>query len=411
MLAIGLALAPARRVNPWVLALLATLPFALPAVLVVGVGYESFDLGASAAGLGLPQVLTASSYVAPALIVLATVVPSWLVPLGLWQVVTWARASRREIGRPIAAGDAHWPWLLAALLTLKLGWLALGFAGRLPVVLGGGSPIWGRSTGDGLPAWVIAIAFAALAGWWLASPRRFAISERGFTPAAILVVIGFSAVTVVMSLVLAALPVVALLPATLRTQEIAAACGTTWSTEAVGNAITCAIDRLIGSAAVLTELVQLGTLVACIAVAAWLWRRPGHRAPVIFLVAVVAWVAPRVPDVVRDLLGLPVAPSIAPELATFDAVLTVVLAVLALAWYAGRQRGADPGALLLVLVVSTLLVHAGTVVPAGSVTVLFFLALLFPIGYELLFDPSLSTGAVPRARRGSSKRSGSGRAS
>ena len=386
LVALGLTLSRSTLAGPWGGAAAAAAPFALTGILVAAVGYESFDLGAAAQDRGLPQVLTASSYVAPALVAVAGVVGFWLFPLGLWQVVTWARASRREVGRRIAAREARWPWLLAALLTLKLGWLLLGYARRLPTVLGGGAPVWEAALGDGVVAWGIAAGFAILVGWWLATPGRARISERGFTPAAILVVVGFSAVTVVMSLALIALPVAGLLPGTSRIAALTAACATTWPSEAIGNAAQCLIDAATDHQTELTILVQLGTLVVATVVAGWLWRRPRWRSTVIFLVVVVVWVAPRVPDALGALLGLPPAASVAPELATFDTVLTLVIAILAIAWYAGAQRGAPPTALLLALVVTTLLVHAGTLVPTGGTTILFFLALLFPIAYDLLFD-------------------------
>ncbi len=374
--AIAIALASQRRrpINPWILALAAASPFAITAVLLVGVGYEVFDLGPSAADAGLPQILSASAYVAPSLTLVANIVGFWLVPLALWQVVTWARASRREIGTAVAVRLGGRPWLLVAAVTLKLGWLGLGLAGWLPVSLGGGSPVWQAAAADGLVAWLIAVAFAALAGWWLVSARRIPISERGFAPAALMVIVGFSLVTVLMSLALTALPIASLLPG-----------------RPLNELLVAATDNQFE----LTVVAQLATLVAALIVAAWLWRRPGHRSTVVFLLAVVAWIAPRVPDVVGALLGLPQGPSFAPELATLDAAVTIVIALLAATWYTGRQQGATPPALLLVLVVSTLLVHAGTLVPAVLVTTFFFLALLFPVAYELLFDSETLNEARP----------------
>jgi hypothetical protein len=386
LVAICLAVARPRGLGLWFVPAVATVPFALIGVLVAAVGYESFDLGNAGQSAGLPQVLTASSYVAPALLTAAKVVGFWLIPLALWQVVTWARASKREVGGALAARDAAWPWLLAALLTFKLGWLLLGYAGRLPTLLGGDAPTWKTVLDDGIPAWLLAALFASLAGWWLVSPRRIQVSERGFTPAALLVVLGFSAVTVAMSLAIVALPVAGLLPGTPLTQKLASACATNWRSEAIGNATKCLLDAATDHQFELTILVDLGTLVAAVVIAAWLWSRPRWRSTVLFLLTVVAWVAPRVPDALGALLGWPPRPSVAPELATVDTALTLVVAVLALGWYTGRQRSAEPPALILVLVVGTLLAHAGTVVPPGAATMLFFLALLFPIAYELLFD-------------------------
>ncbi len=374
IIAIALAIQRRRPINPWILASAAASPFAITGVLLVGVGYEAFDLGPAAPDVGLPQILTATAYVAPSLTLVANIVGFWLVPLALWQVVTWARASRREIGTSVAIRLDGRPWLLVAAITLKLGWLGLGLAGRLPVSLGGGSPVWGAAAADGLVAWLIAAIFAGLAGWWLVSARRVPISERGFAPAALLVIVGFSMVTILMSLTLTALPIANLLPG-----------------RPLSEMLVAATDRQFE----LTLIVQLGTLIAALVVAAWLWRRPGQRSMIVFLLAVVAWVAPRVPDVVGALLELPQAPSFAPELASLDAVLTIVIALLAAAWYAGRQHGATPPALLLVLVVSTLLVHAGTLVPAVLVATFFFLALLFPVAYELLFDSEPLNEAKP----------------
>ncbi len=395
VIAIALALQRQRPINPWLLAAAAASPFAITATLLVSVGYEAFDLGPSAAAVGLPQILTATAYVAPSLTVVANIVGFWLVPLALWQVVTWARASRREVGTAVTTRLGGRPWLLVAAVTLKLGWLGLGLAGRLPVSLGGGSPVWGSTATDGIVAWLIAGAFAGLAGWWLVSVRRIPISERGFAPAALMVIVGFSMITVLMSLALTALPIAGLLPGTPVTEPLAMACASTWASESIGNTARCLLISATDHQFELTVLVQLATLIAALVVAAWLWRRPGRRSMIVFLLAVVAWVAPRVPDVVGALLGLPQGPSFAPELATLDAALTIVIALLAAAWYTGRQQGATPAALLLVLVVSTLLVHAGTLVPAVLVATFFFLALLFPIAYELLFDSEALNEAKP----------------
>ncbi|MBA3236211.1 MAG: hypothetical protein H0T59_09515 [Chloroflexi bacterium] len=395
VIAIALPIQRRRPINPWILAAAAASPFAITALLLVGVGYETFDLGPSAAEVGLPQILTAAAYVAPSLTLVANIVGFWLVPLVLWQVVTWARASRRELGTAVTARLGGRPWLLVAAVTLKLGWLALGIAGRLPLSIGGGSPVWQATAADGLVAWLIAVAFAALAGWWLVSVRRIPISERGFAPAALMVIVGFSMITVLMSLALTALPIAGLLPGTPVSEPLATACASTWASASIGNTARCLLVSATDHQFELTILVQLATLIAALVVAAWLWRRPGHRSMIVFLLAVVAWIAPRVPDVVGALLGLPQGPSFAPELATLDAALTILIALLAAAWYTGRQQGATPAALLLVLVVSTLLVHAGTLVPAVLVATFFFLALLFPIAYELLFDSETLNEAKP----------------
>jgi hypothetical protein len=118
----------------------------------------------------------------------------------------------------------------------------------------------------------------------------------------------------------------------------------------------------------------------------------------VFLIALAVWALPRVLNLVPHLLGMP-APSgtDAPgtvELVTLDTAVTVMVATLA-AWHWRTGRGADAGALTLVLVVSTLLAHASTLVPAGLSSTFFYVALIFPVVYDLAFDSEPLNESAP----------------
>jgi hypothetical protein len=73
------------------------------------------------------------------------------------------------------------------------------------------------------------------------------------------------------------------------------------------------------------------------------------------------------------------------DVVTLDAVVTVILIGLAVAGRLGRQRAAGPNVLLFVLVLSTMVAHAGALIPGNWRTgQWFYLALVFPVAYGFL---------------------------
>ena len=356
---------------------------AAPYLLAVSV-YAASALGASAtlspAMLqeypDYPPVLTAQALAAIPGLLVASDVQLPLVALGYWQAVAWARATRRDLGLRAGRLARRWPGVLGLLVGIKLGWLALGYLG-VPglTVLGLGAPVWAESRADGPLEWAIAFLFAGLAGWWLASPRRFPVTEEGFGTATWLLAGGFSAWFVIGSLLTAQL-----VPDPRVTETIASAVSTITANGPLSQVVTFALAGLIG-------LVLL-------------WRDDRSRA--LFLLVAAAWTAPRAVTLTRQLvLGEPdVTPVGHLDVATLDTAVTLVVALIVLAWSQGWRTAADPQALTLVLVVSTLLAHGATLIPAGWSVGLFYLALVFPIGYALLLDSqALNRPAPDRAAR------------
>src|SRR5262249_6411005 len=83
------------------------------------------------------------------------------------------------------------------------------------------------------------------------------------------------------------------------------------------------------------------------------------------------------------------------EIVTFDTAMALMVLVLAVMWCRGWQRRADPWSLTNVLVVSTLVAHAKTFIPPGLSNPIFYLALIFPIAYEYLFNAESLNSPTP----------------
>lgn len=75
------------------------------------------------------------------------------------------------------------------------------------------------------------------------------------------------------------------------------------------------------------------------------------------------------------------------DVATLDVVVTAIVIALAIAWRLGRQSAAGPNVLLFVLVLSTMVAHAGALIPVNWRTGhWYYLALVFPVAYGFLLD-------------------------
>jgi hypothetical protein len=188
------------------------------------------------------------------------------------------------------------------------------------------------------------------------------------------------------SLILAALPLILSALATIApappnepvppSDVTLAQCRETWSQFGLAALLGCAAFPLIDLQAWWWTLLIAGSLI----VGLYLWRRNHASSAAIFLVALGAWGLPRA-------IGVLVLPQLdAPQPATLDVAVTIVVAVLAVAWYSGRQRSVGPGALALVLVVSTLFVHIGSASPTIGLLVVLAFAAVFPVVYELALN-------------------------
>jgi hypothetical protein len=304
---------------------------------------------------------------------LVYLVPAVLLPYLLWQAAAWARASRREIAIDLlGSAMSRYGWVVPLLVALKGVWLVAGYLSMLPHWLGGGRPVWSASLADGPVGWLIAAGFAVVAGGWLLHRRRVQVDETALRPATAFIVAGFSvAVVIAVSLTFAA--------------AIATFAGP-GPTAAFVTFGVVALDAILPTQAVTVVL-------AGVVAVGLLWYR-GPSSPALFLLVFAAWALPRA-------VGVALAPDspsspAAVEVATLDAVLTAMIALVTVLWYSRRQRRVEPLALGLILVVSTLLAHGGTLIPADLDPAVSVIALLFPVGYVLLFNAgSLGAGGDP----------------
>jgi hypothetical protein len=305
-----------------------------------------------------------------------------LVALLMWQALEYGRWSI-EIGDRVRRVRLDPVRLLAAALVVKLGWLALGYAGRLP-----GARVWEASRGDGPFAWILALGFAALAGSWLATRRRATASAHGTDVAAGIVVVAF---------IFSSIATTILLEATFVTTLVVP------SALGPGSPLLDLIHWLTNQFGLLSLLsIPFAALLA-------LALRAARRAPQIalFLSIFAIWAGVRGLPLIPQLLdpGAPAGPNpTSIELVTLDAAMTVVIAVLFVLWLARRQRASPPGDLLVVLVASTFVAYAGAVagdtvgVALGGVSV--YLAALFPFAFRYLWNAgSLNAPSPDRAAR------------
>lgn len=311
--------------------------------------------------------------------------------LTIWQASEFSKATARHIGTAFALASSRWTWLFAALLAAKLAWLAAGLLDLLPPVLGGTSDIWSAIRSDDAFGWGYAAALGLGAAAWLLRGREPIDDDRAKGVAGRVVLL-FATVT----FLLAALPLISaalsgLFPGTyppIPDDITIGGCLGTWVPLGPAAASGCLGLAIIGWQGVWWLLViAAGLVVGIVAL-----RRQPNDAGGIFLVALGAWAMPRAIDAVRRLhpietpwLGeLPALDATQPE--TFDVVVTLLVFVLALAWWSGRQRKLGPGPLLVILTVSTFLIDGTSVSPSAPGALLLAIAVVFPVLYELGFN-------------------------
>ena len=311
--------------------------------------------------------------------------------LAIWQTSTWTRASARQVGRHLGRQTRRWWWLLGGLLGAKLVWLALGIGGLLPPMLGGASGAWAALRSDDVASFLYVAVLVGVAGLWLLRPRRSLPESRALRWAGVVIAL-IAAATLITTAVPLLVPALESLEPSGRTTSIPGdvtlgACLSTWSRPA-GTLLSC-LGLWIPDWQNLWILAVL--LVAFVAGLALIRRRPTDGSA-IFLVVLGAWGLPRglqaasaVPP--PELPGVADLPSFnAPQPETLDLAVTVLVLGLAIGWWMDRQRRVEPADLVIILVVSTLVIHGSTLVPTSPLPLLLAAAIIFPILYELVFD-------------------------
>ena len=333
-----------------------------------------------------PEFTVVGSVLGP-LLSLLVLTSAVLFLISLWQTSTWSRASARLMGSRAAERAARSPWLLAVLLGGKLTWLALGLLGVLPAILGGGARAWQQIRSDDLGSWLYLGLLGAVVGWWVVThrDRLHPVAAMRYAP----VVAGAIAVWYAL---LGAVPMFAILadPVAFQTASTTdqsfASCFSTPGLDAPS------MVQCLGLALSNWQAVAFFVLVAVSLVAGVLLLHRGERATGYFLAILGAWGLPRalvsvVSAPPAELPGLTSLPTFnAPQAETLDVAISAVVLVLAIMWWTGVQRRAGPGTLTVLLVISTVIVHAATLLPSATLTVFAILAVVFPVLYELCFE-------------------------
>lgn len=293
------------------------------------------------------------------------------VLLGLWLALASAAAAR-DLGAGLIRVLRPFPVVVGVVLIGKLAWLALGYAEVLPGPVGGSSAIWTSSRKNGPIAWVLAAFLAGAAAWWLVRRGRSEVPERGLRGPSWAIAAGLSFA-------------LALLAATFLAVLVA----TVWSSNGPIRWFSSFANALIrGNAPFWSVVGTVGVSVVGGLVLLRVSRSDGrYRAAALLLMVFAAWTLPRAINLTWRLLNDGKAPFRSIDPTTFDTAVSVALAALAVLWWLGVQRVIEPGTLLFVLAVSTLLAHPGVILPPGwKRGVLFYLALVFPVAYQFLAD-------------------------
>jgi len=360
----------ARRLQPVMLAAAAS-PALLPGVLYIlwpnvsgppgTIGYSSHGVLA----LGILSVIAS----------LAIVVSIYV----LWQAIAGIQAGRggaMRLAKRVERRPLLW---LGGILLVKLVWLGCGYAGMLPSALGGGSSSWDDSRYDGLASWLLAILFAAAALFALARLPLQRIDERGSRPVMLGLAASFSAFFVLGGIAL-------LLSATV---------GIFSDEGALRSALIDTIDWL--TVGLLWSTVIAVFAASAVGLGLLLFRSAWVGLP--FLLVFVIWALPRALQATPGLSDEEPFHRLGVNVATFDAVLTVAIVLLLIAWRWNGQRQLPPAELALVLGVSTLV--ASTPILLGSIDgeAYFYFALVAPAAYLFLFRAQELNREDPARRR------------
>lgn len=368
--------------RPGPAAALAAVPFVAALIAYVLSGLQSAALTpeAQAAFPDYPASVSGEMAVATGLSTLVSVSGSWIPVLVVWEAATWAKATRSRIALPLAGRIT--PLMLGVVVAAKLAFVLAGYS------LAGGPmdepSAWQRSANDGF-AWVLAVGFGLLVAGWLARGTRVQLSERAADSTAYVLGLALYAATILAAILLMLATIGGLGSTAAKTDQSGALDCSAGFTTSVFSSLLCSADLVATHGWVVT----VAAMVLAPIVGALLLLRRRLVSVGVLLLLVGLWALPRAIAVTQVMLGpadqVPAPSPLTIEIVTMDTVVTAVVAILAALRALGAKVGASFGDLFIVLVVSTLFAHAGTLVPAGLALPLAYAALLFPVAYELTF--------------------------
>ncbi len=308
-----------------------------------------------------------------------------LVLVVFWQAATWATAGPRLIGMRFSDLTRRWQWVFWFLVVIKLATLATGYLAADGCHAEGA---FAASLCDGPAGWLIAAAIAAVIVAWVLWPRRWPITAERLPLVAAAIVFGFAVVDIGLLVLRPAATLAGLI-------QIGGSVDHGPFPDCLGPALAGGPTAMVGCATIALEpLIQYGPF-ATVALAVvggilLLTRRRGVAAALgLPLIVFGIWASPRALETfLLTVLKVPDAdvPHLGMQLVTFDTVLTILLAVAAVAALARHQRRELPPSLTLVLVVSTLMAHGSTLIPSSWTAALFVIMLPVPLLYVLSID-------------------------
>lgn len=240
--------------------------------------------------------------------------------------------------------------VLPAALAFKLGLLTVGYS------MWSGVAVWSRSSQDGVIAWLLAALFAAATTWWLSRDRRAVVMTQ-LGHAVAFLSLGFLLPFLVAFIIFVPANVIA----TVNSQ--------------LGTAIA-SLSFLISTTGQVWTIVFAFLLLPLGLVGIWLGR---FRTLAALCVLTGLWALPSIVTFLTDR-------DVTFEFLSYDAALTVGLAVLTIhAWRRNRHEDLRRP-VTLALVVSTIAAYTDVTIAAYQTAQSFACLLLLPVGYQLLFD-------------------------
>jgi hypothetical protein len=308
-----------------------------------------------------------------------------------WQVIIEAKIFSREIGLRAANLSSRLTWLLAALFTLKLVWLAIGYWSACN---GEVNQVWERSLAEGWRAWALAGIYALIAGWFLLH-ASWPLGSAQLNKSAVFLAAGFLFIFIMTYLIfflgqlflnIEALPEQISQPVSLCFQAGQGSLAAYISCLAYG----FSNYFLHWTALFVVALIPLGFIFLR-------FEKLRGLAPICFLAGV--WALPDAIGVIAFLQGRDeINPAF--EYLSFDVFLTVVLLFYALLAWRRKSPAIRLWMITLVLVVSTLTALAETLIPHALAEISFAVLLIIPVVYQLFFDSaSLNIAGPTRVTR------------
>lgn len=309
-----------------------------------------------------PQARTPESGAAIAVVAAVLNAGLWAAGAFFWQAALGAYGARDGATR-LAAQVQHGHRWISFAVGAKLVWVALGLAGLLPALLGGGGERWANSRADGAFAWAYASVLGAAAATWLAR-RRGSIDAHGVLFATAIVCSGLLAASITAAFFL----LLAITANDLSQGKAALALADVayWITDRAFLTQVLCVAAAGGFGFVLLAFARVAQGATVLLLLFSLWALPAT--------AGAAW-----PDLTGGNVGFGRV-----ELVTMDVAISIAVAALVALGAAGRVT-VSPALLVVAVMTSALIAHTGGLLSSLlSDRATFYAAILFAPAFQFL---------------------------